>query len=78
MEPRLRGPHRDPKSRRDRGEREIEIEMEDDDGPGLRLEAGERPVELVAIGDAPGVVVDPGFDDGLDLDLDHAAAGGDG
>ena len=72
MEPRLRGSHRDSQHCRDLGERLVEIEVEDHDGPGLRLKACERPVELVAIGDVARVVVDVGFEDRLDVDLDHA------
>ena len=71
MEPRLRGTHRDPEHRRDLREWEIEVEMEDNDGPGFGLETRERPVELVAVGNPSGVVVGGGLEDGLDIDLDH-------
>ena len=71
MEPRFRSAHRDPEHGRDLREREIEIEVEDDDGPGFGLEARERPVQLVAVGDPSGVVVSERLQDRLDVDLDH-------
>ena len=51
MEAGLRRPDRDAEHLGDPRERQVEVEVQDDDGPGLRLESGEDPVELVAVGD---------------------------
>ena len=51
MQPRLRGPQRDPQGRRDRRQWEVEVVMKDDHGSHLRLQPEEAAFELVAVGD---------------------------
>jgi hypothetical protein len=56
MEARLRGPVRDAEQLGDPRDRQIEIEVQDDDRSRLRLEASQRTIEQVAIRDLPGLI----------------------
>src|SRR5262245_7732190 len=55
-------------------ERQVEPEPEHDHGTLFRLEAGERPVELVARREEVGPVRQPDVQDRFELDLGHAAS----
>ena len=56
MEPGLGRPDGDAEHLGDPGKRQVEVEMQDHDSTGLRLESSEDPVELIAVGDPPGAV----------------------
>src|SRR4051794_41293835 len=49
MQAGLRGPQGDPERRRDGWQREVEVVVEDDHGPHLRVEAKEAAFELVSV-----------------------------
>ena len=55
------------------GQRVAEVVVEDDERAVLRVEADERPLDEVTVGQVAGRVGARGLVDGLDLDLDGAA-----
>ena len=72
MEAGLGRPDRDAEHVGDPRERQVEVEMQDHDGAGLRLQSSEDPVQLIAVGDQGGAVERGEVVDRGDLDLDDA------
>src|SRR5690349_9707316 len=66
----LRRSQGDPQAGGDRGKREVEVVMEDDHGPHLRIEPEEAAFELVTIGDRRLVADDGRVVERRDLDVD--------
>ena len=73
MEAGLGGAVGDAEHPRDPREWQVEIEVQDPDGSGLRLEAGQGTIEEIAIGDLARVVQRFGEVDRREFDLDDAA-----
>ena len=73
MQAGLGRPERDAERLGDPRERHVEIEVHDDDRPRLRLESGEDPIELVAVGDPHRRIERRRVMERGELDLDHAA-----
>jgi pimeloyl-ACP methyl ester carboxylesterase len=73
MQSRLDRTDRYPEDVGDPSQRQIEVEVQDDDGSDLRFEAGQRPLELVAIRDQRGGVERRRIVGRRQLDLDHAS-----
>ena len=76
MQARLDGPDRDAQGRRDVGQRQPEVVVQDDDRAARLVEPPEDVVDELAIGDArrsrPAA---PGAWSGRELDLDDAGVG---
>jgi hypothetical protein len=71
MEPRFRRAVRDAEHLGDPREWQVEIEMEDENGPRLRLESSQGTLEEVAIDHPCGRVGEGRFEEWRELDLDH-------
>jgi len=74
MQTGLRGPERDPERGRDFGQRLVEEEMGDDDGPHPRIELAERSLHLVTIHDQRAGIPSRDLDRRGELDFDDTAA----
>ena len=73
MEPRLRGPQRDPQRAGNFRQRQVEVVVKDDEGACLRLEAAETALELVTVGHERQRVVEDRHVDGDELDIEAMA-----